>query len=207
MAVKSLHQKSFYIYFLYMETIFLKASTVTTINFHTEKLQTFFLWFWNLLFGLCLFSARLVAVHRLLGRLLTDKLRAFGKMLSSSRAHLQLWQPAAPAKGSSYLHYLLWVSHAHHSGSCFSLPHVEISQLVPEFPFSLIRQRKILSWIMRHWTEVLFVSQAKVSIALLADGLSPKWQASYPYCASVIIEVKLVNYLTTFPFCCKTGNQ
>lgn len=56
------------------------------------------------------------------GRLLTDKLRAFGEMLSSSRARLQLWQPAAPAKGSSYLHYLLWVSNAQRWGNCFSLP-------------------------------------------------------------------------------------
>lgn len=76
------------------------------------------------------------------GRLLSDKLWAFGKMLSSSRAHLRLWQPAAPAKGTSYLHDLLWVNNAQRWGNCFNLPHAGIFHPVPVFPFSLIRQRE-----------------------------------------------------------------
>lgn len=102
---------------------------------------------WHHLYGNCSLnfpsSCRgLVAVHLPPHTLLTDNFWAFGKMLSRRRAHLQLWQPAAPARGTPYLHYLPWVSAARCWGSPFNLPSCWISQHVPLFPFSLIRQRE-----------------------------------------------------------------
>lgn len=51
---------------------------------------------------------------------------------------------------------------------------------------------EILSWIMRHWTEVLFVFQAKVSIGLLADVLGLEWQTHCHYLAFLIIKFRLL---------------
>ena len=65
---------------------------------------------------------------------------------------------------------------------------------------------EILSWIMRHWTEVLFVSQPKVSIALLADELSPEQQTWRHYLA-FLITCRLLNYVATLCFPCREKTE
>ena len=53
---------------------------------------------------------------------------------------------------------------------------------------------------MRHRTEVLFVSPAKVSIGLLADVLSLEWQTHCHYLAFLIIKSRLLQQMTALSF-------
>lgn len=55
---------------------------------------------------------------------------------------------------------------------------------------------------MRHWTEVLFVSKAKVSIGLLADVLSLEWQTHCHYLVFLIIKSTLLQVMKTVSFYC-----
>lgn len=55
---------------------------------------------------------------------------------------------------------------------------------------------------MRHWTEVLFVSQAKVSIGLLADVLNSEWQTNCHYLAFLLIKCRLPQLITPLSFYC-----
>lgn len=58
---------------------------------------------------------------------------------------------------------------------------------------------------MRHWTEVLFVSQAKVSIGLLAVVLSLEWHTHWHYPAFPIIKRCLLLEIT--PLSSYSGEQ
>lgn len=136
------------------------------------------------------------------GKLLTDKLQAFGKMLSSSRACLALTAHSTCQR--IFIPSLSAVSEIRRMLGGM----VSVSLMLEFFsPFQCFlslwldrRSLEILSWIMRHWTEVLFVSQVKVSIALLADGLSIEWQTDF-CCPSMQIP-KVWRSIFSFPLYC-----
>lgn len=54
---------------------------------------------------------------------------------------------------------------------------------------------------MRHWTEVLFVSQANISIGLLADVPSWEQPAHCHYLAFLIIKFRVPEKITAFCWC------
>lgn len=111
------------------------------------------------------------------GRLLTDKLPACGRCYPAaeliscfdSLQHLpgiSVLPRSAVGEQSSTLRELFqsptWRIFFLEACSCVS------------FLFDWTEEvKKILSWIMRHWTEVLFILWTKVSIGMLADVLRP----------------------------------
>lgn len=113
------------------------------------------------------------------GRLLTDKLPACGRCYPAaeliscfdSLQHLpgiSVLPRSAVGEQSSTLRELF------QSPTCRIFFFLEACSCV-SFLFDWTEEvKKILSWIMRHWTEVLFILWTKVSIGMLADVLRPE---------------------------------